>query len=294
MEAARLPRPRPVAVRGELALAGALVGLAALAWVVSDGRMDGMDMGPGSDLGGLGFYIVTWVVMMAAMMFPSVLPVVSIYRRLTRDRAGSTSLLVAGYLATWAAAGFVAYAVFQLGKAVAGDALAWDNAGQEVAVGVLAGAAVYELTPLKNACLRRCRGPLSFFMESWRDGPSGAFVMGLKHGAWCVGCCWALMAALFALGVMSLTWMALVAALIAVEKLLPWRLLATWSVTVVLLVLAVGVATSPADVPALTLPSDNMGGSMDIGGRHESGVDEGGMDKGGMKDESNDMSHLER
>ena len=280
MEAARLPRPRPVALRGQLALAGSLVGLAVLAWVISAGRMDGMDMGPGSDLGGLGFYLVTWVVMMAAMMFPSVLPVVSIYRRLTRDKAGATSFLVAGYLATWAAAGLVAYGVFELGKAVASDTFAWDNAGRPVAAGVLVIAALYELTPLKNACLRRCRGPLSFFMESWRDGRGGAFVMGLKHGAWCVGCCWALMAALFALGVMSLTWMALVAALIAVEKLVPWRLVAIGSVTAVLLVLAVGVAVSPGDVPGLTVPSDMSSGSgMHMGGMHK----DAGMHHDSMK-----------
>ena len=259
MEAARIPRPRPVALRGELALAGALVGLAALAWVISDGRMDGMDMGPGSDLGGFGFYVVTWVVMMAAMMFPSVVPVVSIYRRLSRDKPGSTSLLVAGYLATWAAAGVVAYGIFELGKALASDTFAWDNAGRPLAVGVLAAAALYELTPLKHACLRRCRGPLSFFMESWKAGRFGALEMGLKHGAWCVGCCWALMAALFALGVMSLTWMALVAALIAVEKLLPWRLVAMGSVTAVLLALAVGVAASPGNVPGLSVPSHSSG-----------------------------------
>ena|SRR5215211_4056148 len=263
MDAARLRRLHPAALRGELALAGSLVGLAVLAWAISEGRMDGMDMGPGSDLGGFGFYLVTWVVMMAAMMFPSVLPMVSIYRRLVGDKEGhrgATSFLVAGYLAFWAAAGVVAYGLFELGKALASDALAWDNAGQPIAVGVLVVAGVYELTPLKSACLRRCRGPLSFFTESWRGGRGGAVVMGLEHGAWCVGCCWALMAALFALGVMSLTWMALVAALVAVEKLLPWRRLATGSVTVLLLALALGVAASPADVPGLTVPSGDMGG----------------------------------
>src|SRR5215208_4237951 len=173
MEAARLPRVPAATFRGQLALVGSLAGLAAIAWLISDGRMDGMDMGPGSDLGGLGFYVVTWVVTMAAMMFPSVVPVVSVYRRLTRaksGRAGATAFLVAGYLAAWAGAGLVAYGVFELGKAVAGDTFAWDNAGQPVAVGVLVAAAVYELTPLKHACLSRCRGPLSFFMESWRDG----------------------------------------------------------------------------------------------------------------------------
>ena len=273
MEAARLARIPPAALRGQLLLAGSLVGLAALAWVVSAGRMDGMDMGPGSDLGALGFYIVTWVAMMAAMMFPSVVPVVSVYRRLIRAKrgdAGATGFLIAGYIATWAAAGVVAYGVFELGKAVASDTFAWDNAGQPFAVGVLVAAAVYELTPLKHACLSRCRGPLSFFMESWRDGRSGAFVMGLKHGAWCVGCCWTLMAALFALGVMSLTWMALVAALIAVEKLLPWRTVATGAVTAVLLALAIGVAASPSDVPGLTVPSGSSG--MGSGEMHQDGM----------------------
>ncbi len=269
MEAARLQRIPSATLRGQLALAGALVGLAALAWVISEGRMDGMDMGPGSDLGGFGFYVVTWVVMMAAMMFPSVLPMVSIYRRLAQSKGGSTGFLLTGYLATWAAAGVVAYGVFELGKAVASDTLAWDNAGQPVAVAVLVVAALYELTPLKHACLRRCRGPLSFFMESWQDGRGGAFVMGLKHGAWCVGCCWALMAALFALGVMSLTWMALVAALIAVEKLLPWRIAAMGTVTAVLLALALGVAVSPGDVPGLTVPAADSSG-MQPDGMHMS------------------------
>jgi predicted metal-binding membrane protein len=278
MEAASVRRVPREALRGQLALAGALVGLAALAWLISAGRMDGMDMGPGSDLGSLGFYLLTWVVMMAAMMFPSVLPVVAVFRRLSlarqeqgkRHPAGATAFLVGGYVTTWATAGVVAYGLFEAGKAVASDAFAWDKAGQPLAVGVLVAAALYELTPLKHACLSRCRGPFSFFMECWRDGRRGAFEMGLRHGAWCVGCCWALMAALFALGVMSLTWMALVAALIAVEKLLPWRALATGTVTVVLLALAIGVAAAPGDLPGLTVPMDS------------GGMDSGGMDSGGM------------
>jgi predicted metal-binding membrane protein len=119
---------------------------------------------------------------------------------------------------------------------------------------VLAGAALYEFTPLKDACLTRCRGPLGFFMESWRDGRLGALRMGLGHGAWCVGCCWALMAALFALGVMSLSWMALVAALIAIEKLVPWKAAANRGIAVGLLALGLVVAVAPASVPGLTLP----------------------------------------
>ena len=89
-------------------------------------------------------------------------------------------------------------------------------------------AAAYELTPLKDVCLGKCRSPLGFLLGAWRDGRAGALRMGAKNGAWCVGCCWALMASLFALGVMSIAWMAFVAALIAVEKTLPWRRVATY------------------------------------------------------------------
>ena len=100
--------------------------------------------------------------------------------------------------------------------------MAWDRGGRWAAVGVIVVAAVYELTPLKDACLTRCRGPLGFVASDWRDGRGGGVSMGVEHGAWCIGCCWALMATLFALGVMSLTWMLVVAVLVAAEKLLPW------------------------------------------------------------------------
>jgi predicted metal-binding membrane protein len=100
-------------------------------------------------------------------------------------------------------------------------------------------------------------------MGSWRDGRSGSFEMGARHGAWCLGCCWALMAALFALGVMSLTWMILVAALIALEKTLPWPRAATWGTALVLVVLAVWVAAAPETLPGLTTPAGAAGDGMD-------------------------------
>ncbi len=96
-------------------------------------------------------------------------------------------------------------------------------------------------------------------MTSWRNGLGGAIVMGVKHGAWCVGCCWALMASLFALGIMSVGWMAFVAALIAVEKLLPWKQVANGGVAVVLVTLGLAVAFVPSDVPGLTVPADARG-----------------------------------
>jgi predicted metal-binding membrane protein len=282
----------------QLGLIVALIVLALVAWLVTDRRMDGMDGGPGTDLGTFGFYVTAWVVMMAAMMFPSIAPMVSVYAGLqTRRReagkeapAGATTIFVVGYLVTWTAAGVLAYAVFQALRAADIDALSWDRAGRYVAAGVLVVAAGYQLTPLKHACLRRCRGPLGFIIENWHEGRAGALRMGMVHGAWCVGCCWALMAALFALGVMSVGWMVLIAALIAAEKLLPWQWAATYGVAAVLAGLGIWVAAAPADVPGLTVPGspgamsmspgDSMdGGSMDQGGS----MNGGSMKQGSMK-----------
>ena len=146
------------------------------------------------------------------------------------------------------------------GRPVRGGALAWDRAGRWVAGATLLAAAVYELTPFKNVCLSKCRSPLGFLLTSWRNGPAGALRMGAAHGAWCVGCCWALMAALFALGIMSVAWMAFVAGLIAVEKILPWRRVATWGTAGLLLGLGVLMLAAPSAIPGLTIPSGGMPG----------------------------------
>ena len=130
---------------------------------------------------------------------------------------------------TWTIAGLAAYATFKLGQLLLGDELAWDAAGRWLAGAVLILAAAYELTPFKDVCLGKCRSPLAFLLGSWRSGTRGALHMGAQHGAWCVGCCWALMASLFALGVMSLAWMAFIAALIALEKTLPFRRTITYT-----------------------------------------------------------------
>ena len=146
--------------------------------------------------------------------------------------------------------------MLQAGRAL--NLLAWDSGGRWLAAAVLLLAAGYELTPWKDACLSRCRSPFAYLVGSWRGGRVGALRMGFEHGAWCVGCCWGLMVALFALGAMSLGWMLFVAALIALEKLLPWRAVAAGTVTVVLLALAIGVAAAPDSVPGLTVPASSM------------------------------------
>jgi predicted metal-binding membrane protein len=236
--------------------------LAAVAWAVTGDRMGGMDAGPGTDPGALGFWVTAWVVMMAAMMFPSIAPMVVMHarieeghRRQGRDApAGTTALFVCGYLITWTAAGLVGYAIIQAGQDLSLGFLSWDRGAPYVAGGVIAAAAIYQLTPLKDACLTRCRSPMAFVLTAWKPGRSGALLMGIEHGVWCVGCCWGLMAALFALGVMSIGWMAFIAALIATEKLLPWKGLANRGIAVLLLALGLAVAFVPEDVPALTLP----------------------------------------
>ena len=250
------------AMRGRLILVTLLFGLGGLAWWVTAVRMTGMDAGPGTDLGALGWFMGVWVVMMAAMMFPSLSPTVALYAKMTSERGPSRGLLfAAAYLIVWGAAGVLAYALFRLGRSLFGDGLAWRAGGQWFAAAVLFAAAIYELTPLKDVCLHKCRSPLGFLLGVWRDGPRGALEMGAKHAAWCLGCCWALMAALFALGVMSLAWMALVAALIALEKALPWRRVATWATTLVLVVLAVGLLAAPHAIPGLVVPAGGHAGA---------------------------------
>jgi predicted metal-binding membrane protein len=262
MESATLRRPPALPEILRFGLLGLLLLLALAGWAVTDERMQGMDAGPGSDLGTLGFYLTTWVVMMSAMMFPSIAPMVLMYARMEAGRreqgksapAGATAVFVGGYLIAWAAAGLLGYAIFDLSRSLSIEAFSWDRGGPYLAGGVLIAAAAYQLTPLKGVCLRKCRNPLMFLLSAWRPGRLGAMRMGLEHGAWCVGCCWALMAALFALGVMSIGWMAFVAALIAIEKLLPWKAFANRGVALLLVALGIAVAFAPGRVPGLTLP----------------------------------------
>ncbi len=248
--------------RFQVGLLASLLALGALAWLLTRERMLGMDTGPGTDPGSLGFYVVSWVVMMAAMMFPSIAPMVLTFafvqrRRRDRgaiDRAVSSWVFVAGYLLTWTAFGLVAYGLYLGVRSLSIGELSWHRGGPYLAGGVLIAAAIYQLTPVKDACLSRCRAPLDFVLTHWHEGPSGALRMGVVHGAWCVGCCWGLMAALFALGVMSLVWMVAIAGLIALEKLLPRKELANRIVATTLVALAFGVSLAPRHVPGLTLP----------------------------------------
>ena len=251
--------PTHAVLRGRLALVGVLFVLAGIGWAWTAHEMQGMDSGPWTALGGFGWFLGVWIVMMAAMMFPSVAPTVTLYSRLTRQRSLLLPLaFAAGYLATWTAAGAAAYGVGAAATHAFGRQLAWDHAGRWIAGTTLLMAAGYELTPLKDVCLGKCRSPLGALLGSWREGLGGALTMGAKNGGWCVGCCWALMASLFALGVMSIAWMAVVAGLIAIEKTLPWGRSVTYGTALILLLLGGLLLAAPDAMPALTVPSRGM------------------------------------
>jgi predicted metal-binding membrane protein len=223
-----------------------ILGAALVAWIVTVARMRGMDEGPGTDLGGLGWFVGIWLTMTAAMMLPSTLPMLSTYARVARPPR--TAMFVLGYLAAWTAFGLAAYVACSSLASVAPE---WDSGGAWLAGGAIAAAGLYQLTPLKQACLRHCRGPLRFVV----DGRAGALRMGAEHGGYCVGCCWGLMAALFALGVMSLFWTAVVGAAIFAEKVLPRGERLAAAVAVALVVLGLAVALAGGDVPGLTQPA---------------------------------------
>jgi predicted metal-binding membrane protein len=244
------------ASRARLSLIALLFALSVIAWRWTVERMRGMDTGPGADLGTLGWFLGVWVVMMAAMMFPSVSPTVALYARLSKRRSPLAPLVfTSGYLLTWLVPGLLAFGVSVAARSLLAGEVSWNGAGRWLAGGTLVLAAVYEVTPFKDVCLGKCRSPLGFLIGSWRDGLTGALKMGARHGAWCVGCCWALMASLFALGVMSIAWMAFIAALIAAEKLLPWGRAATYSTAALLLVMGVFIVAAPDAIPGFTVPS---------------------------------------
>jgi predicted metal-binding membrane protein len=229
-----------------------LLGAALAAWVVMVARIHGMDAGPGTDLGGLGWYLGIWVTMTAAMMLPSAAPMVLAYTRVAHD--SRTWIFVAGYLTAWTAYGLAVYGAYRLVAGAGHGRLAWDSGGPYVAGAAIAAAGLYQLSPLKEVCLRHCRGPFRYVVRGWREGRRGALYMGVEHGLYCVGCCWGLMAALFALGVMSLFWAALVAAAIFAEKVLPHGVRLSRVLAAALAALGLWVALAPGSVSGLTDP----------------------------------------
>jgi len=228
-------------IRRDRALTAAgLVALAGMAWVwvvqmaahagsgATSVAMPGMPAIPGREAGatpGVPWLAGMWAVMMVAMMLPSATPTILLFGNVTRRRrlegrpAVPVAVFTLGYLAVWVFYAIVAgVAQWQLHR------LALLSSSMAAASPVLAGglpiaAGVYQWLPLKGACLSHCRSPLHFFSTEWREGVGGALAMGMRHGTYCVGCCWLLMALLFVAGVMNLVWVAVIASFVLIEKL---------------------------------------------------------------------------
>jgi predicted metal-binding membrane protein len=227
--------------RDRAIVAGGLVAVTALAWLYLLHMARHMDMADGMSMAhpmGAAQVVLTflmWLVMMVGMMMPAAAPMVLVFATVHRKRVESgvtavpAGIFVAGYLTVWAAVSLVA-TLTQLGLERAAALSAQTLAATPVVGGVLLiVGGLYQLTPLKTMCLSRCQSPLGFILSEWREGTRGAFVMGLRHGIFCAGCCWALMALLFVAGVMNLLWVAALAAFVLVEKLVPHRRLVSWA-----------------------------------------------------------------
>lgn len=173
------------------------------------------------------FVLVMWLVMMTAMMVPSVSPTIVMFSEFSRKQGSGdppiswTWVFVAGYLIAWTLFSVVATGAQWGLKAGALLTPVMEVKSNFIGGAILIVAGIYQFTPLKNACLRHCRSPLSFFMSGWRQGPLGALNMGIRHGVFCVGCCWALMAVMFVGGVMNPLWLIVLALFVLVEKIAP-------------------------------------------------------------------------
>ena len=242
-QALSMSMPMGIVVRGGVAAEGlggmAMGGMAAAGW----------------SLRGAVVFVALWTVMMAAMMLPAAAPMILIFAsaqaRRARQAAVPTWVFIAGYLLVWAAAGFLVHGLVQIGSDVATGLTSADRASwAPVALGAtLLAAGLYQFTPLKRVCLIHCRSPFAFVAQHWRDGRIGALRMGLRHGGFCLGCCWALFAVLVAAGVMSLAWMLLLTLLVFIEKVLPQGRRAAPVIGVALILLGVMVASGALRMP---------------------------------------------
>lgn len=252
--------------KAELLLAGFLLVLAAAAWLLTSSMaMPDMQMGILTGTGSMhlemeaapvafSLFLATWVVMMAAMMLPAITPFTVGVSRLMRARPhahGTLTALTVGYLLVWSAVGILAYLVVR-----GFDTLVMSSGvnGMRAGAVVLLAAGVYQFTPFKQWCLVRCRSPLALVMRyGGRAARSrrGAMVVGASHGGYCLGCCWALMVVLLAAGVMSLVWMAAIAAVITVEKIVPGGRMISYLLGAVLIGLGVALLVEPGPMTTM-------------------------------------------
>ena len=238
-----------------------LIALTFAAWLAALLLMAGMDQGPGTPLHDFPTFLIGWIIMLAAMMLPSELNYVRVYAGLLAGRGivgrrsmAAVSAFIVGYGVAWTAYGAIAFLLDAVIREGAGDHILTLGLGPALAGTVLLLAAAYQVSPLKQACLTHCRTPLSHFARHWRPGSAGALRMGLGHGLICVGCCWALMAVMFAVGAMSLIWMGLLALLMFAEKMLPGGGRLAVPIAVFLGIMGIWIAISPATAPLMADP----------------------------------------
>lgn len=257
--AARRSAPCP-ARRSRILVATAIAAAALVTWVVTVARMGGMDAGPGTTLGGVGWFVGVWATMMAAMMLPSVMPTALVVARVSAEHQPpdrsfvSTWVFIAGYLVAWTGYGLAAYGIFRVIQSAHLHAVSWHVEGPLIAGSAIVAAGLYQLSPLKRRCLRHCRSPVQSIRDDWHPGWPGAVRMGFAHGAFCIGCCWGLMLILFALGVMSITWMLVIAGLIFAEKVFPSGERLSQAFAVAFVAVGIWVAAAPSSIPGLTQP----------------------------------------
>ncbi|WP_030175850.1 DUF2182 domain-containing protein [Streptomyces sp. NRRL S-813] len=241
----------PVAVRRAAGPVGLLLVAAAAAWVWVVTRWGGMQAMPGTMGLGLPAFLAVWTLMMAAMMLPATASVAALYARtIIVRRTPRMVVFTVAYLLVWAAAGLPAYALaVGLGRAASLPA----TAGTAVAAAVFAVGGAYQLTPLKDRCLAKCRSPVGLMLRyASYPGRSRDLRAGAHHGAFCLGCCWSLMTLLAVFGVMNLWAMVVLAAVITAEKLAPAGRLVARAVGIASIALAVAVFWVPALAPGLT------------------------------------------
>ena len=248
----------PIAFQRNVIL-GLLLALAAAAWaaLVWQGPSGDIDMAMDSPTMGLRapLFLTTWVIMMVAMMFPTAAPMIVAFhtvqagKRQRGEAFVSTWIFVAAYLLVWSLSGVAAYAGALAAEAVAARTALSPATGARIGGAVLVAAGLYQLTPLKDLCLSKCRTPITFVMTSWRDGAAGALRMGLLHGVYCLGCCWLLFVILFPLGIMNIAAMAVITLVIFAEKTLPWGRAAARTAAAALIVCGSIVVAAPQLLP---------------------------------------------
>jgi predicted metal-binding membrane protein len=200
-------------------------------------------------------FLVMWIVMMVAMMLPTAAPMILTFHKVQaanrqpRDAFVSTWVFVAAYLVVWAFAGLAAYVGMQAAEAAIVRAALPPTAVAQLGGAIIVVAGIYQLTPLKDVCLSKCREPIDFIVTSYRDGATSALEMGFLHGAYCLGCCWLLFVILFPLGIMNVAAMAAVTLIILAEKTLPWPRLAPYATAAALVLYGALAITSPQLLP---------------------------------------------